>query len=212
MFTWTTKTKSLQLKCAFSRQLEKTHKIYKSLQTQCKITKPFIKRFVLSSCSSKILIQVDPTRSEKQEDSFASVVLWTLRFELTCLHGGSNQARVPFLQHWLFFSSGSEWISDQRPAGFSQLESGAQSQIWKRSALWHLLIKLKNYSYFWQELLIPYVHQTVERLIKHGVKDDGISVWELSWVMKCWEILLLLKYSLLWLYSEDSSPDWLWKS
>lgn len=34
-----------------------------------------------------------------------------------------TQAHVPFSQHWLFFSYGSEWISDQRPAGFTQLES-----------------------------------------------------------------------------------------
>lgn len=36
-----------------------------------------------------------------------------------------TQARVPFSQHWLFFSSGSEWISDQSPAGFTQLDSRA---------------------------------------------------------------------------------------
>lgn len=41
------------------------------------------------------------------------------------LRRGCNQARVPFSQHWLFFSSGSEWISDQRPAGFTQLDSRA---------------------------------------------------------------------------------------
>lgn len=51
----------------------------------------------------------------------------TLKFEHAGLERSCNQARVPFSQHWLFFSYGSEWICDQRPAGSPQLESQTQS-------------------------------------------------------------------------------------
>lgn len=73
----------------------------------------------------------------------------TLKFEHAGLERSCNQARVPFSQHWLFFSYGSEWICDQRPAGSPQLESQTQSpSVQKRSAPWHLLIEVMNYNHF----------------------------------------------------------------
>lgn len=143
MFILATKTKSFSLRFASLIPFNGKRFVF---TPDRKISKAFIMCFVLASCSSKIL----HTHIRKPDlTKKASVAVWTLKFELAGL-----QARVPFSQHWLFFSYGSEWISDQRPAGFTQLESRAHSLIWKRSALWHLLIKLMNYSHFDQELLI----------------------------------------------------------